>query len=89
MDKRLPLLVGLLAVCVCRFVLFTLTDGLITFDLARWYAWRGLVELAAVAVITLYGFRVSIGNKSIFGTALEKLMRCCVVFLASFRLQEG
>jgi hypothetical protein len=63
--------VGLLAVCICRFVLFTLTDGLITFDLSRWYAWRGLVELAVVAAITLYGFRVSIGNKSLFGAALE------------------
>jgi hypothetical protein len=63
--------VGLLAVCVCRFVLFTLTDGLITFDLSRWYAWRGLVELAVVAAITLYGFKVSIGNKSLFGTMLE------------------
>ena len=63
--------VGLLAVCVCRFVLFTLTDGLITFDLSRWYAWRGLVELAVVAAIALYGFKVSIGNKPLFGTALE------------------
>jgi serine/threonine protein kinase len=63
--------VGLLAICVCRFVLFTLTDGLCTFDLSRWYAWRGLVELAVVAAITLYGFRVSIGNKSLFGTMLE------------------
>jgi hypothetical protein len=52
-------------------VLFTLTDGLITFDISRWYAWRGLAELAVVAAIALDGFRVSIGNKSPFGTSLE------------------
>ncbi|MGO9649034.1 MAG: protein kinase domain-containing protein [Terriglobales bacterium] len=63
--------VGLLAICVCRFIIFTLGDGLVTSDLSRWYAWRGLTEIAVVAAIALYGFKVALAGKPIFGGAFE------------------
>jgi len=63
--------VGLLALFVARFVQFTLLDGVVTSDLTRWYAWRGLVELGLVLAIALYGFKVSLGGRSMFGAALE------------------
>jgi hypothetical protein len=63
--------VGLLAVCVGQFDLFTLADDLVTFDLSRWYAWRGLAEIAVVSALALYGFKVAVAGKPIFGGALE------------------
>jgi hypothetical protein len=63
--------IGLLAVCVSRFVVYTLADGLVTFDLSRWYAWRGLMELAIVSAISLYGFKMALGAKPLFAAALD------------------
>lgn len=63
--------VGLLALFVARFVQLTLDDRVLTSDFSRWYAWRGLVELGVVLAIALYGFRVSLGGKPLFGMALE------------------
>jgi hypothetical protein len=63
--------VGLLSVCVSRCVFYTLGGGLVTSDLSRWYAWRGLTELAVVSAIALYGFKVALGGKPLFGAALE------------------
>ncbi|HTA22586.1 MAG TPA: serine/threonine-protein kinase [Terriglobales bacterium] len=63
--------VGLLAICVCRFIIFTLGDGLVTSDLSRWYAWRGLTEIAVVFALALYGFKIALAGKPIFGGAFE------------------
>jgi serine/threonine-protein kinase len=63
--------VGLLSLCVSLFVLHTLTDGVLTFDWSRWYAWRGLTEIVIVSAIALYGFAVALGGRSPFGGALE------------------
>jgi serine/threonine-protein kinase len=63
--------VGFLALCVATFVTNTLADGLPTFDLSRWYAWRGLVEIGLVAAIAFFAFKVSLGKKPIFGAALD------------------
>jgi len=63
--------VGLLSLCVAEFVVNVLIDGLPTFDFSRWYAWRGLVEIALVAAIAIFAFKVSLGGKSLFGKALE------------------
>ena len=63
--------IGLLAVCVSRFVVYTLADGLVTFDLSRWYAWRGLMELAIVSAISIYGFKIALGAKPLFAAALD------------------
>jgi hypothetical protein len=62
---------GFLSLCVSQFVAYTLKDGLATFDFSRWYAWRGLAELALVSAIAFYGFKVALGNKPIFGSALH------------------
>jgi hypothetical protein len=63
--------VGLLAVCVARFVVYTLTDGLLTFDFSRWYAWRGFAELVIVVALALYGFKVALGAKPLLTATLE------------------
>ena len=63
--------VGFLALCVATFVTNTLSDGLPTFDLSRWYAWRGLVEIALVAAIAVFAFKIALGAKPLFGAALD------------------
>ncbi len=63
--------IGLLAICIGRFVAYSLGDGLATFDLSRWYAWRGLTQIALVLVLALYGFKIALGKNPLFGGALE------------------
>ena len=63
--------IGLLSLCVALFVVYVMSDGLVTFDLSRWYAWRGMVELSVVLAIALYGFKVALGNNPLLGTALK------------------
>ncbi len=63
--------VGLLSICVSRCVAYILGDGVATSDLSRWYAWRGLVELGVVLAIAIYGFKVSLAGKPIFGGTFE------------------
>jgi hypothetical protein len=63
--------VGLLSTCVCRYIFHILSNGLVTFDLSRWYAWRGLTALVVVSAIALYGFKVALGGEPILGAALQ------------------
>jgi len=63
--------VGLLSICVALFVVYVMSDGLVTFDLSRWYAWRGAVELLVVLAIALYGFKVALAGHPLLGTALQ------------------
>jgi hypothetical protein len=63
--------VGLLSICVALFVVYVMSNGLVTFDLSRWYAWRGAVEFLIVLAIALYGFKVALGDNPLLGTALR------------------
>lgn len=63
--------VGLLSICISLFVLYVMSDGVLTFDLSRWYAWRGAVELVIVLAIALYGFKIALGDNPLLGTALQ------------------
>src|SRR5689334_1773936 len=63
--------VGLLSICVALFVVYVMSDGLATFDLTRWYAWRGAAELLIVLAIALYGFTVALAHSPLLGTALQ------------------
>lgn len=63
--------VGLLSICVALFVVYVMSDGLATFDLTRWYAWRGAAELLIVLAIALYGFNVALAHNPLLGTALQ------------------
>jgi protein kinase-like protein len=60
---------GLLAVAVGGLVAPLLTNSPITLDFSRWYAGRSLFALAVVAAIALYGFRVALGRRPVFGVA--------------------
>jgi serine/threonine-protein kinase len=63
---------GLLAVAVAGLVGTVLRLSPITLDLSRWYAARSLFALAVVVAIALYGFRIALGKRPIFGlVALE------------------
>jgi hypothetical protein len=62
---------GFLSICIGRFVAYAIGTGLPTFDLSRWYAWRGLTQIAVVLTIALYGFKVALAGKPMFGGALE------------------
>ena len=62
---------GLLSICVGRCVAYVLGTGLATFDLSRWYAWRGLTQIAVVLALALYGFKVALAGKPTFGAVLE------------------
>ena len=63
--------VGLLSICVARCVAYAVGTGLATFDLSRWYAWRGLTQIAVVLALALYGFKVALGKNPLFGAAFE------------------
>ena len=60
---------GLLAVAVGGVVAPLLTNSPITLDFSRWYAGRSLFALAVVVAIALYGFRVALGSRPVFGVA--------------------
>ena len=60
---------GLLAVAVGGVVAPLLTNSPITLDFSRWYAGRSLFALAVVVAIALYGFRVALGRRPVFGVA--------------------
>jgi hypothetical protein len=63
---------GLLSVAVAGVVAPLLIVSPITLDFSRWYAGRSLFALAFVAGIALYGFRVALGRRPVFGAvALE------------------
>jgi hypothetical protein len=58
---------GLVAVAVAGVVSSLLRLSPITFDFSRWYAGRSLFALAVVFGIALYGFRVALGRRPVFG----------------------
>jgi serine/threonine-protein kinase len=63
---------GLLSVAVFRFVAPLLERAPITLDFSRWYSGRSLLALAVFVGIALYGFRLALGRRPIFGAvALE------------------
>ncbi|HEX9149707.1 MAG TPA: hypothetical protein VF958_11150, partial [Thermoanaerobaculia bacterium] len=63
---------GLLSVAVAGVVAPLLTFSPLTLDLSRWYAGRSLFALAVVVGVALYGFRVALGKRPVFGAvALE------------------
>lgn len=63
---------GLLTMAVGGIVSATLIVCPITLDLSWWYATRGLFALAVIAAIALYGFRIALGKRPVFGlVALE------------------
>jgi serine/threonine-protein kinase len=63
---------GLLAVAVAGLVGTLLRLSPITLDLSRWYAARSLFALAIIVAIALYGFRIALGKRPVFGlVALE------------------
>jgi hypothetical protein len=59
---------GLLAVAAAGLVAL-LRVSPITLDFSRWYAGRSLFALAVVVAIALYGFRVALGRRPVFGMA--------------------
>jgi len=71
---------GLLLVLVLRFGILSaavrgLVGGLlilspITLDFSQWYAGRSLLALLLVVALALYGFRVALGRRPVFGAIL-------------------
>jgi serine/threonine protein kinase len=58
--------VGLVAFMVSQMVNNTLLVYPITFDTSAWYSGIGFAALTIVAVLTLYGFRTSLGSRKLF-----------------------
>jgi hypothetical protein len=61
---------GLLSVAVGGFVDVLLQVSPITLDFSQWYAGRSFFALALFAAIALYGFRVALGRRPVFGTVV-------------------
>lgn len=55
---------GLLAYSVACFVWGGLFASLSTFDVSRWYAWRGWLSAALIAGLAVWGFRNVLGRQS-------------------------
>jgi serine/threonine-protein kinase len=64
--------VGLVALMVTRLVLGFFTAYPMTFDTSAWYSGVGLAALTLVAVITLYGFRISLGSRKFFEASVTE-----------------
>jgi Protein kinase domain len=63
---------GLVSLAVSQLVSSLLSYSPITFDFSQWYAARGLFALALFVGIALYGFRIALGRRPVFGAvALE------------------
>jgi serine/threonine-protein kinase len=63
---------GLLSVAVMQFVAPLLQVAPITLDFSRWYSGRSLLAIAVFVAIALYGFRLALGKRPVFGAvALE------------------
>jgi serine/threonine-protein kinase len=61
--------VGLLAMLAAQFVVTLLLIAPLTLDFSRWYAGHGLAAAALAVAIAVYGFRVSLAGKPMFGSA--------------------
>jgi hypothetical protein len=62
---------GLVAYAVAFFVLQTLTDEPITGYLAAWYAPSGILAIALVAALAIYGFRTTLEGRPVFKGLLD------------------
>jgi hypothetical protein len=60
---------GLLSVAVMGFAPL-LQAAPITLDFSRWYSGRSLLALAVFVGIALYGFRLALGKRPVFGTVV-------------------
>ena len=58
---------GLLAAIVAYTCNNILLDFPIGSDPGRWYFYRGLLPVVLVIAVMLYGFRISLGSRSVFG----------------------
>ncbi len=63
---------GLLSVAVLGYVFVLLQVAPITLDFSQWYAGRSLLALAVFVGIALYGFRVALGKRPVFGTVIPE-----------------
>jgi serine/threonine-protein kinase len=55
---------GLLALSVASFIWGGLFASLFTFDVSRWYAWRGWISAVLIAGLAVWGFRNVLGRQS-------------------------
>lgn len=58
--------VGLVANMATQLVFMIFVAFPITFDTSVWYSGNCFAALAVVAVLTLYGFRTSLGSRGLF-----------------------
>jgi serine/threonine-protein kinase len=64
--------VGLVAYMVTQLVSSILDVFPITFDTSVWYSGTGFAALAVVVVLTLYGFRTSLGSRGLFEPSITE-----------------
>jgi serine/threonine-protein kinase len=61
---------GLLSVAVMQFVAPLLQVAPITLDFSRWYSGRSLLAITVFVGIALYGFRLALGKRPVFGAVV-------------------
>jgi hypothetical protein len=62
---------GLLSLAVLQFVSTVMQTAPITLDLSRWYSGRSLLAIAVFVGIALYGFRLALGKRPVFGAVVS------------------
>jgi serine/threonine-protein kinase len=63
---------GLLAIVSMRYFMLLLTTVAPSFDFSSWYAAYSLPALVLLLMLTLYAFRISIGEQRAFGSVLQE-----------------
>jgi hypothetical protein len=61
---------GLVALCTMLFVSIMLVHTPVSFDFSTWYAKHGLLTLALLVALVVYGFRISLGGRPALGRDL-------------------